>query len=107
MDGKRHRAGGVLMSDQRLLSELARAKATFQLRAILAHMNTNTLPPHPTADRDGGCEARAASNVNAVAGQGYIKAVKPENVATCRSCERITCGCPDAIYAGVVPGGSK
>lgn len=58
------------MSDQRLLSELARAKAVFQLRAILTHMG-----------------------------------IDPD--AICKRCNTAPCGCPDAIYAGVVPGGSK
>lgn len=42
-------------------------------------------PSIPTADRDGGCEARAASDVNAATVAGaFILVAKPGNVATSR-----------------------
>lgn len=67
--------------------------------------NTNTLPDTFTLDHGGGCEALAASHVNAVPARVKHAPAKPENAEPiCAACHQPAPACDhaDAIFAGVV-----
>lgn len=84
--------------NQAIISELARAKAVFQQRTIVAILNDTPAPNSPPPDRAGGIEAHAAAVTSDVGDNGSTR-VRRESMGTAH----IDTESPDGSWAAILP----
>ncbi|GGB14887.1 hypothetical protein GCM10011380_00370 [Sphingomonas metalli] len=86
-----------MADDQAVLADLARVKALFQQRAIVTYLGFTPSRSAP-ANSLGEAHGRPGSTSSLAAAGAY-----PPADARCRACGENRCGCPDPVFAGVVP----